>query len=639
MKWIRSQRFCQHAFNVQIFWRAFWALAVCLYSMSAEAKTTSSTNNGTWFRSNPPLTWNNGVPAAGDIVNMTNTVTLNTNAGVIVSVGQLNIQPGGFLSFNNFIPSLNPVVAVSGAGSMWSAGAFGGGTVIMTGSVTISSTSTNPIEVGTITNLGTINHMGAANLGMAPNTWVLNTASGTYDIQSDVGITNFSNVSPAEYFENDGLLRKSGGSGNSIVVVPFNNVGGTIQVLTGQITLGSPSGGASVNGVFNVSAGAVLDLTGGFDPFYSGVFTGSGAGQVQVNSGALGINTPCTFNFPSNLFQWNGGSIGGGTLTNLGTMTLASTNSKTLTGVGILVNPGQVIVTGTGPFSDGGFFQNLVGGLFDFQNDAAISASGLGTFENDGLMRKSSGSGTSSVAVPFTNTGTVEARSGTLSFTGAYTQTAGVTSLNGGALIFSAGLNLQGGSLIGSGQITGNVASGGIVSPGFSVGAIQINGNYTQNAGGAFNVELAGRTPSQFDQLNVTGSAALNGALNVSLLPGFTPASGDAYEILSCSNLIGSFSATNGLPVGMMVDYRTNGVFLIVTTSSSPIIIQPILKGTNFTFGFNSIAGITYTVQSSTNLLTTNWIALQVITGDGSFKAVATPVTTNSKKFFRVLQQ
>ena len=42
-----------------------------------------------------------------------------------------------------------------------------------------------------------------------------------------------------------------------------------------------------------------------------GLMTGSGAGQVQLNSGTLWANGgPLTLNFPANLLQWNGGMFG-----------------------------------------------------------------------------------------------------------------------------------------------------------------------------------------------------------------------------------------------------------------------------------------------------------------------------------------
>ena len=90
-------------------------------------------------------------------------------------------------------------------------------------------------------------------------------------------------------FYNYGLLRKSGGTGSTVMAVNdngnFMNYGGTIEVDSGTLVLGRSGGAGSSNGTFNVAAGAVCDLTGGESPSWSGVMTGSGAGQVQVNNG------------------------------------------------------------------------------------------------------------------------------------------------------------------------------------------------------------------------------------------------------------------------------------------------------------------------------------------------------------------
>ena len=51
-----------------------------------------------------------------------------------------------------------------------------------------------------------------------------------------------------------------------------------------------------------------------------------------------------TFNFPAGLFQWEGGTINGGTLINTGSMTVGATGSPTLGGTGTLFNLGTLVV-------------------------------------------------------------------------------------------------------------------------------------------------------------------------------------------------------------------------------------------------------------------------------------------------------
>jgi hypothetical protein len=83
----------------------------------------------------------------------------------------------------------------------------------------------------------------------------------------------------------------------------------------------------------------------------------------------------------------------------------------------------------------------------------------------------------------------------------------------------------------------------GVVAPGDSVGALFIGGNYTQTAAGTLQIELAGTTPrTKYDQLLVTGSAALAGTLQVSLINGFTASAGMSFDILNWGSLSGTFS-------------------------------------------------------------------------------------------------
>src|SRR5206468_1218555 len=144
------------------------------------------------------------------------------------------------------------------------------------------------------------------------------------------------------------------------------------------------------------------------------------------------------------------------------------------------------------------------------------------TFANSGTFRKSVGTGTTAVSIPFTTSGAVDVQTGTLNVSSSsYTQTAGITKLTGGALTSTSNINIQGGSLAGSGTVTGPViVSGtGVLSPGLSPGLLSLAGNYTQQGpNGAFNVEIGGTAAGSFDRADISGTGAvatLAGILNV----------------------------------------------------------------------------------------------------------------------------
>lgn len=138
-----------------------------------------------------------------------------------------------------------------------------------------------------------------------------------------------------------------------------------------------------------------------------------------------------------------------------------------------------------------------------------------------------------------------------------FTQNAGITNVSVGAALTSSGTIyilggvLSGGGSVGTGTLPVNVISSGTVSPGGdgSVGVLTIVGNYTQTVTGVLNLDVGGYNPgTDFDQLIVTGSVQLAGTLNVNLLNGFTPNSGDSFQVMIFGSLTGSFSVENSGP-------------------------------------------------------------------------------------------
>ncbi len=118
------------------------------------------------------------------------------------------------------------------------------------------------------------------------------------------------------------------------------------------------------------------------------------------------------------------------------------------------------------------------------------------------------------------------------------TQTAGTTNLGTGGILHG-GIEVQGGSLVGSGTVRGDVVNSGTVAPGNSPGCITVNGNYDQSSAGNLNIEIAGTSPgtgcdssSQFDRLVVNGTVSLGGTLTRSLINNFIPATGNSFKII-----------------------------------------------------------------------------------------------------------
>jgi hypothetical protein len=152
---------------------------------------------------------------------------------------------------------------------------------------------------------------------------------------------------------------------------------------------------------------------------------------------------------------------------------------------------------------------------------------------------------------------------------------------------------MQGGKLTGAGTLSGALNNtAGTIAPGIDdpnqpdlnpLGILTIRGNLTLGNDAIFEVELAGTDNSdpanpQYDQLIVgqsgyTRTVQLNGTLRVKARDGYTPATGDTFDILVRSgswNRTGAFHAVEVDPdtlpcVQVEVRYLSDRVQLVVT--------------------------------------------------------------------------
>ena len=145
-----------------------------------------------------------------------------------------------------------------------------------------------------------------------------------------------------------------------------------------------------------------------------------------------------------------------------------------------LENAGTVLWTGAGSLvmNFSAVLTNRAGAFFQVQNASPFVANvGSSRIDNAGTFRKSVTSGTTTVpnGIAFNNSGTVDLRSGILA----------------------------------------------------------ANGSYASSSNALLNCALGGTTAGTgYGQLQVAGTVTLNGALSVDLLPGFSPATNDAFTWL-----------------------------------------------------------------------------------------------------------
>jgi hypothetical protein len=127
----------------------------------------------------------------------------------------------------------------------------------------------------------------------------------------------------------------------------------------------------------------------------------------------------------------------------------------------------------------------------------------------------------------------------------------------------------SGGTLGGTGSLASvTVYAGGNLAPGEPLGALQVSGNLILSAGATMDYLLD--TPgSGDDEVDVTGLATLNGALNVSLASGFTPSAGQSFDLIR-GTTTGSFSQITLPPLNNGLSWNTSNLYTTGTISVVP---------------------------------------------------------------------
>ena len=110
------------------------------------------------------------------------------------------------------------------------------------------------------------------------------------------------------------------------------------------------------------------------------------------------------------------------------------------------------------------------------------------------------------------------------------------------------------------------LATGGALPA--DVAVMNIAGDIVFGSTGLLEIQLNGVLTGEYDALNITGAATLDGTLDVELLDNLTPAAGSTFTILTASSVSGTF--TESLPsltgnLAWFVNYNATSVELVAT--------------------------------------------------------------------------
>jgi hypothetical protein len=251
---------------------------------------------------------------------------------------------------------------------------------------------------------------------------------------------------------------------------------------------------------------------------------------------------------------------------------------------GAFTNSGNIkMLSGNLRLRDGQLYNQLTG-LVDFQSDSGLSSYGVGTelLLNKGVLRKSNGTGTSSIDVPLTNLGLVDAQVGSVSLDS-------TCDLTGGRL--NCGIN--------------SLGSYGLV--------------------------------------HFSHSVAMAGAFTASLNNGYLPGVGATFNVVSYPSRLSTFSSV-ALPLGYT--WETNYTSTVFTLKVMGTVVVPgfqvNIEQVNRLphLSWNSIPGDKFQAQYMDHLVDGAWLNLGPILTATSTTTDITDSTANtiSNRFYRAVQ-
>jgi hypothetical protein len=582
---------------------------------------TYADNMGTTTTLKGIITNSGSITLSGSTLSMGNSVTLNGGGTVILSNNASNLITGATSGL-----TLTTANTIEGAGTISNLGIVNTGTIaanqstpliILPSSAGLNNQGTLSVSAGDTMEIGTSS--GGALLNFSGNTLTGGTyaVSGTLEfgasgtsvvtdaanislIGSAAKIVNFAgqnvlknlatitsagsfaisggaNFKTAGNFTNDGNLTVDTGSAFQVTGTLSNFSSSTNTLTGGTFTVGGKMDFAGAN-IVTDAANITLDGTGEIVNSTSG---GNGLANLATitSAGSFTLDNDAAFTTAGNLTDKGKLTVtSGSTLTVTGHLTNFNSSTDTLasgtytvggtlefTGANIVNNAANLTITGT----SGKILNGTTNGLANFANNTGVfTVTGNGNF--------------STGSANFTNSGAVSVITGSIMTVGggdAYNQSSGTTTVDG-MLTASAGINVTGETILGAGQMSGNVTVGGsgttpTISAGNTgkAGLLAITGNYTQLSTATMNSFIGGTTVgTQYSQLQVSGTASLAGTLTVTLASGFTPTVGSTFTVLTAGSVVGTF-ADSTIAINSTehfnVSYTSTGVVLTVASGAA----------------------------------------------------------------------
>jgi T5SS/PEP-CTERM-associated repeat protein/autotransporter-associated beta strand protein len=476
------------------------------------------------------------VDGTGSVWNIGGTLRVGSNGGSnsldITGGGVVNVTGNSFVGYAS--TSSNNTVTVSGTGSLLDANALVVGRDGTNNLLLVEAGG--EVEATSLTLAQNAGSSGTLRVGSGGPAGIVDVATITGG--SGTAAVQFNHTGTASFaFTLAGSLSVAkSGAGTSTLAGNNTYTGGTtvsggVLAYTGTSNLGS--------GTMTVAGGELQVLSGGQLTTGTGFVgvTGTGSGIAVVD----GTGSSWTVNGDLHLGDYIPVPVGG----TPGTLRVTDNASVQVNGQLELDINGVIELGAGGKVQATGGMQSVAGTVRLLANtdfwvpDVQISSISL-TFDTNGFSGAYDGviSGTGPLA---------KRGAGVLTLTGNSTHT-GNTFVHEGSLIVngtlaSPNVTVQSGAALGGTGTLGGlvvVEAGGTLAPGTaaSTGVITLGG-LNLNAGSTTRLRIKGTTPgTDYDQITVTGSAALGGTLDL-VFGGFVPEDGDSFVLLTAGGGLG----------------------------------------------------------------------------------------------------
>ena len=485
-----------------------------------------TTANGTAFI-DPPLDNDGTVRSTLGVLN------LNGGSGADVSTGTYGAPgAGGTVQFN------------AGTHQLGSGAALKGSTTISGATLTIANATTTTVDgTNSFTN-GTIAGTGTFKLNSGTFTWSAGTMrdagtteitagtelkqtgtvslqfgrtldnSGTLTMNANFGIQSFNSSTNLIHNESSGLIQRTTANGTAFIDPPLDN-DGAVRSTLGVLNLNGGSGADVSTGTYGApGAGGTVQFNAGTHQLGSGAAL---KGSTTISGATLTIANATTTTVDGT------NSFTNGTIAGTGTFKL---NSGTFTwSAGTMRDAGTTEITAGTELKQTGTVSLQFGRTLDNSGTLTMNANfGIQSFnsstnlihnEPSGLIQRTTANGTAFIDPPLDNDGTVAALTGTLSLT-----------------------------------------------------------SLTNHAGATMRVGIAG--PGANGVIALDGAQQLVGRLDIVTDPGFAPADGSTFDVVTYGSHTGTFGTVTGtgLANGAHYDVSYGATAVTLTVSGTPA--QPI---------------------------------------------------------------